>query len=453
MKTNSAYRSEGTTLRSSICTNFNSTLILFSLFNPNKATRKHSFNRWLIVVVLIFFFHSSYSQDWKIVIKDNCNNNTDCNPFYAGFICGKATFKSTHGSPSFYANGNNKQILMQAYIASGGTQYGEGFTLNYSFKPNITYTIKIVHQGLPQTGTTPSYPVLIAALTNEPPNIDNGCAEGHFSVNNFIYKWPDIFVSGSLTTTTLGYTPSEPISFLWLRSQPQQVATAGLLISSIEIDDPTATNPTGPGPGPGGPAPCSDVDYDFCHPSLNVRGNWEVRTTNRIRVMCDAFASENFSMANQLFWRNFASGTEIEFQPGFEASATPNEPGQIRVFYAMISSDPCREDMTTYPHFSVRPPLQAVVENKPQDQKNENISLSVYPTLSAGNIRIDGSIKELQNAVISVVDQSGRVVYQKTIQSVNTPLEINLAHLSNGMYFVKVNSSNKSVTKKIIIKK
>jgi hypothetical protein len=52
-----------------------------------------------------------------------------------------------------------------------------------------------------------------------------------------------------------------------------------------------------------------------------------------------------------------------------------------------------------------------------------------------------------------VVDQSGRVVHQMRNKSESSLVQLNLQHLSNGLYFIKVKAQNKVAIKKVLISK
>jgi len=67
------------------------------------------------------------------------------------------------------------------------------------------------------------------------------------------------------------------------------------------------------------------------------------------------------------------------------------------------------------------------------------------------NLNFKSSIN--QNIGVSVLDVMGRVVYQLNAKAVNQKLELNVAHLKQGVYFMQLNFDNgKSVTKKFVKK-
>jgi PKD repeat protein len=100
----------------------------------------------------------------------------------------------------------------------------------------------------------------------------------------------------------------------------------------------------------------------------------------------------------------------------------------------------------------IRPALTPVSITK---QVLQTSDVFVYPNPSGGEININ--VKNILNSsvFINVYNIVGAVVYHTLAETINTEIqkEINLSELSNGIYFVKVNSNNQEVTKKIIINK
>ncbi len=83
------------------------------------------------------------------------------------------------------------------------------------------------------------------------------------------------------------------------------------------------------------------------------------------------------------------------------------------------------------------------------NQSNESVDWSVYPNPNNGQfeIKMDGKT----NAKIKVYSLIGQMVYETEITNDNVSKKINLDGVSNGVYFIKLNSNNKEYTKKIIV--
>lgn len=83
----------------------------------------------------------------------------------------------------------------------------------------------------------------------------------------------------------------------------------------------------------------------------------------------------------------------------------------------------------------------------------ETINWSVFPNPSNGkfDVKMDGNSNEIVN--IKVFSLIGEMVYETETTNDNVAKSIDLEKVSNGVYFIKVNSNNKEFTKKIIINK
>jgi hypothetical protein len=82
-------------------------------------------------------------------------------------------------------------------------------------------------------------------------------------------------------------------------------------------------------------------------------------------------------------------------------------------------------------------------------------SIIAYPNPSNGKITLLLDNKLSENIEIQILNINGQVFETSNIQAnfgVNE-LELNLSHYSNGLYFVKVSSSNSSNTIKLFISK
>lgn len=82
----------------------------------------------------------------------------------------------------------------------------------------------------------------------------------------------------------------------------------------------------------------------------------------------------------------------------------------------------------------------------------DDLELTVYPTPNDGNFTIELALETDEAATISVIDSSGKEVYQRTVKGINThKLDIQLKKPSAGMYVVTVEQGNKTVKIKTII--
>lgn len=404
---------------------------------------KHIY-KWL--VGLLLFFTGSYAIGQNITLDVNamCKPpSTSCNPFLSEYTCGSVKLQTTHGSPSFYTLtvDNNKTvnlIQLRAYTnaPSNGNRidYSEGFTLAYSFKKGEQYTITVAHQGVPGNSFVPN---LVAAVTNDPPRHGDGCNLGvapfYAGEIGFYDERNYISVDKSGATTSFDIKPSKDYSYFCLFSTPVQQSEAGSLVWSIKIVD------NGPVPD----ANCyQDANFDFCSKVWN--GSADVKAVNPISLSCDAFKSSTAPGAGAAFVRRFTAPS-ITLSPGFVAPAT-DPAGAVRMLKILPSADPCNQALRV-----ATSPISKIQTVTSITQLLENIN--IYPSPSRGLVNINFNSSDLLNAQIVVTDQSGRVVYQMPNKVESNVVQLNLEHLSNGVYFIKVNTKNKVAIKKLLISK
>ena len=91
------------------------------------------------------------------------------------------------------------------------------------------------------------------------------------------------------------------------------------------------------------------------------------------------------------------------------------------------------------------------------DEISNNISFNfnLYPNPAQNVTNIEVYMIENNQLDIEVLDLAGKIVYSKlNIESINNNLiEINTDELINGMYFVKLSTGTKTITKKLVINK
>jgi hypothetical protein len=85
----------------------------------------------------------------------------------------------------------------------------------------------------------------------------------------------------------------------------------------------------------------------------------------------------------------------------------------------------------------------------------EDVEFSVYPNPSNGQFTVESSNDTNSNdAVISVLDLNGRVVFTKEIQNASRLNEtIDVQNLTNGLYLLQIQQGASRTVKKIIINK
>lgn len=79
------------------------------------------------------------------------------------------------------------------------------------------------------------------------------------------------------------------------------------------------------------------------------------------------------------------------------------------------------------------------------------LTIDVYPNPTTGNIVLD-IVGESDGFAVSVVDMNGKSVYTETIGSISTGIRstIDLSHVANGIYFLRLDDGNSFTTRKLV---
>ena len=80
----------------------------------------------------------------------------------------------------------------------------------------------------------------------------------------------------------------------------------------------------------------------------------------------------------------------------------------------------------------------------------QQLEIELYPNPNRGILKLKYDNSN-ENISISVFNENGSL--QKTFRNVNANSEINISDLSDGLYFVRISTGKKEITKKIILQK
>ena len=83
-------------------------------------------------------------------------------------------------------------------------------------------------------------------------------------------------------------------------------------------------------------------------------------------------------------------------------------------------------------------------------ENHELLSLTVYPNPATNEVAIKWNKQD--KVSVRVFNVNGQLLYFNKSTSLNNPLKINTSNLTSGVYFVKINSSKGSYTKKLVVK-
>jgi len=381
------------------------------------------------LILYLCFGSKAFLQNVAINVN-NCPTSTACNPFLNGSYCGTSfLLRTSHGSPSLNvipppSPNKGQQIKMESRIDTRGAQRTEGLLIQYAFKPNVNYTVKITHFGDPAASGT-LYPKLIAALTNFPVYSNDGCDQGQLVSTNVYASYTLTVSPAPAVTSVINLTPTIPVGFLWIMSSPVGVSLSSLLISKIEIIDGSVPPP---------PDECHTGDFDwFCDNGPNPPqwiGDYNFRYTNSITLNCILFRD----YANtQYVKRNFVSKA-IYLNPGAYAG------GNRGVFKLIAASDPCTAPLNkayssdSLAFVKTKNPEYRIgrkTDDRLETTTLNNQSFKIFPNPAAKNLIISYPVS---TKLIRIFDLNGRVV--KIINTIGTNGLINLdvGSLSEGIY-------------------
>ena len=150
------------------------------------------------------------------------------------------------------------------------------------------------------------------------------------------------------------------------------------------------------------------------------------------------------STVERIHYASCGSGTEVMFYKITGGGHTwPN--AYIDYIYGPTNRDfdASQEIWNFFNRFTLNGPVNGVEEVKSE------IELSVSPNPSGGNYELQiTNYKVEQPTTVFVFDITGRKILEQKITSPTT--ELNLVNAANGIYFLKIEASAASVTKKII---
>ncbi|MCB9224467.1 MAG: T9SS type A sorting domain-containing protein, partial [Crocinitomicaceae bacterium] len=87
-----------------------------------------------------------------------------------------------------------------------------------------------------------------------------------------------------------------------------------------------------------------------------------------------------------------------------------------------------------------------------EEESLESRGINVYPNPTQGDVVVDFTLLLGEDITLIVTDMDGRIVYSDMIsnQVGGYQKQLNLSNLSDGMYFLRVDTENESITKRIV---
>ena len=80
----------------------------------------------------------------------------------------------------------------------------------------------------------------------------------------------------------------------------------------------------------------------------------------------------------------------------------------------------------------------------------DNVQFSMFPNPANDLVTIRLNANNFGNVTVNIIDLQGKLILEQHISEGNT-MELDIADLQSGLYFVKLNANNKSLIKKLII--
>lgn len=109
--------------------------------------------------------------------------------------------------------------------------------------------------------------------------------------------------------------------------------------------------------------------------------------------------------------------------------------------------------MTLDPVTSACAPIQATAINKINSELDASITVFPNPSYD-GNIRLQYNLKATADLKITVLDVSGRTVYNTNVNSAGSGIKtLNLSDVPNGIYIIKISDASGYTSKKVILGK
>jgi hypothetical protein len=120
-------------------------------------------------------------------------------------------------------------------------------------------------------------------------------------------------------------------------------------------------------------------------------------------------------------------------------------PGFKKVIFWFSSTPELLSLLETAAHMDV----YTTVDKKSADQKPENIDITLYPTVTTGDVRVKAVVSKPQNLEVSVLNSSGEVVSKVAYQALREgehSFSMDLSRFTRGLYFVKIKSEPGLIT-------
>jgi len=372
--------------------------------------------------------------DFSNFIESNCPNQTGSGCYSFTNAC-LPNWHVSNGSPQRLGT-TDPYLFMWANYGASPNPYGEGSYAEYSFSPGQAYRLQM---SVNVSGGTGSFYVYAAnGLTDMP----SGCGS---PLQNVSTKQ---LIGVFTPTLNAGWVPIDG-SFvadgnytqLWIYPINAATTQYNLAIDWVEIcpsDCATLGDPVTINQGILSPIIAANAIY--AGSSAGTGGSGTVTAGSTVNTTLIANPNTDGIVLLPQFDATPSSGSFQAYiiqdcQPFSSRIGKINDPNDSKI-NSLIEKAAYWDSITMATKH-----ISTLLNDK----------ISVYPIPSKGKITVEDPLAELANSVVSVTDVSGKEVFS-LVNNTNTVLfYLDLSKLSNGVYFLKINSTKKMITKKIII--
>jgi hypothetical protein len=355
-----------------------------------------------------------------------------------------ANWQRSHGTPQILIDQSDPKITRQYAYMWAMPSIGEGLFAGYSFLVNHSYKITVIASA---TGFTGNFLVYAANGLTETAPPGCGTAIPSIATKQLIMQNSPV-IGQTWQAFTISFTANANYNQLWIYPATTSSTQYNLNVDYIDA--------------------CPDCQGTITYnngivPSANSKSGTiyagsSAGTGGSGTVTISPSATTSLLAVNSIYLQQefIASVTTGAFTAGIINCANV---GTLRTIYDPNAIGENNQVKSIRPVQAYKPLGVNITDslnwlakiNKLPIPDKDNITISPIP--SNGKIKITGSYIDLANANIVVVDQSGKEVYRLLNKDGNNVLELDLHFLQNGVYYIKINSQNKVITKKIVINK
>lgn len=339
--------------------------------------------------------------------------------------CGDGWIRS-HGTPNIgtyqYEIKGQIRTGYLAYMWSKSNSDGEGMFTPYLFKRGHSYDVTLTVA----TGTNAAGSIKIFAA--------NGLVQGALSKcggppPSNVYKVPIGEYAGStngeidISFTFVNNSPVD-LNQIWIYPEGTDGSQYELYVKWVEVC----------------PSCSGEIVYN--------NGVINTETTRVGSISAGSSAGSGGSgvvMTDGTANIKFYATNSIRLLPEFKASVTTGTfTAKVDQCYLL----PARKETRK----SISPLVRPYDDFQTITTKEEN-KLTIYPSVTSGQVYITASGQELQNAEILVFDQLGKKVLAVPKANYSGKTAVNLGTLNNGIYILQVKQPTKTITQKVIVQK